>query len=43
MIDDVREKAVHAADILNDFIGDLVGGTQLLRQWATDFKGGTRP
>lgn len=27
MTDKVREKAVHAADTLNDFIGDLIGGT----------------
>jgi hypothetical protein len=40
MTDQVREKAVHAADTLTDFIGDLVGGTALLRQWATDFKAG---
>jgi len=30
MTDQVREKAVHAADTLTDFIGDFVGGTALL-------------
>ena len=33
MTDKVREKAVHAADTLNDFIGDLIGGTMLFREW----------
>ena len=39
MTDQVREKAVHAADTLTDFIG----GTALLREWATDFKAGRVP
>ena len=43
MTDQVREKAVHAADTLTDFIGDFVGGTALLREWATDFKAGRVP
>jgi hypothetical protein len=38
MIESLRQKAVDAADILNDFIGDLVGGTGLLRLWNTEFK-----
>ena len=28
-----RDKAVQAVDVLNDFIGDLVGGTNLFRYW----------
>ena len=43
MTDQVREKAVHAADVLTDFIGDFVGGTALLHEWATDFKSGRVP
>jgi len=43
MTDQVREKAVHAADTLTDFIGDFVGGTALLREGATDFKAGRVP
>jgi hypothetical protein len=43
MTDQARKKAVHAADTLTDFIGDFVGGTALLRQWATDFKAGRVP
>ena len=39
----VREKAVHAADTLNDFIGDLVGGTMLFREWDTQFRAGRVP
>jgi hypothetical protein len=38
MSDQVRETAVHAADILTDFIGDLVGGTMLFRAWDTRFR-----
>ncbi|HZR04535.1 MAG TPA: hypothetical protein VFA61_01750 [Candidatus Udaeobacter sp.] len=43
MSDHVREKAVHAADILNDLIGDLVGGTMLFRYWITEFQAGRVP
>jgi hypothetical protein len=39
----VREKAVHAVDILNDFIGDLIGGTMLLRHWAGEVQAGRYP
>jgi len=43
MSDHVREKAVDAADLLNDFIGDLVGATNLLRCWNTKFQQGEVP
>jgi hypothetical protein len=43
MTDKVREKAVHAADILNDLIGDLGGGTMLFRYWITEFEAGRVP
>jgi hypothetical protein len=43
MSDHVREKAVHAADILTDLIGDLVGGTMLFRYWITEFEAGRVP
>jgi hypothetical protein len=43
MTDKVREKAVHAADTLNDFIGDLIGGTMLFREWDTQFRAGRVP
>jgi hypothetical protein len=38
MTDQIRETAVHAADTLNDFIGDLVGGTMLFRYWDTQIR-----
>ena len=43
MTDPLREKAVHAADTLNDFVGDLVSGTMLFREWDTQFKAGRVP
>jgi len=43
MTDQVREKAVHAVDILNDFIGDLIGGTNLLRHWVGEVQAGRCP
>jgi hypothetical protein len=43
MIDKIREKAVHAADTLNDFIGDFIGGTALFREWDTQFRVGRVP
>jgi hypothetical protein len=43
MTDKVRENAVHAADTLNDFIGDLIGGTALFREWDTQFRAGRVP
>lgn len=43
MTDPLRAKAVHAADTLNDFVGDLVSGTMLFREWDTQFKAGRVP
>ena len=43
MIDKIREKAVHAADTLNDFVGDFIGGTALFREWNTQFRVGRVP
>jgi hypothetical protein len=43
MTDHTREKAVHAADILNDLIGDLFSGTMLFRQWINQFQRGQIP
>jgi hypothetical protein len=41
--DQDRETAVHAAAILNDFIGDLVGATMLFRHWDNQFRKGHIP
>jgi hypothetical protein len=43
MPEQVRKKAVHAADTLNDFIGDFIGGTMLFREWDTQFRAGRVP
>jgi len=43
MTNQVRENAVHAVDTLNDFIGDLIGGTMLLRYWDTEVRAGRSP
>lgn len=43
MTDPVREKAVNAADMLNDLIGDLIGRAMLLREWDAQFKAGRVP
>jgi hypothetical protein len=43
MTDQVREKAVHAVDTLNDFIGDLIGGTMLLRYWDIEVRAKRSP
>jgi len=43
MTDPLRAEAVHAVDVLNDFVGDLVGGVMLFREWDVQFKAGRVP
>jgi hypothetical protein len=43
MTTSVRESAVHAADTLNDFVGDLVSGAMLFREWHAQFAAGRVP
>jgi hypothetical protein len=38
-----RDNAVHAVDILNDFVGDFVCGVMLFREWEIQFKAGRVP